>query len=180
MEHNMEEKMPELVLHDDNTFVDTKIILITSDEVEFTLTYRQSQLVELVKNALEHEENPSGEVKINVLSESRVFCHVLNWLVYHDGTAPKEIEKPIAHNATMHDVCEMDWDADFIDNIGSDRNMLKELMLAANYLNIPSLLELCCAKMATLIHKMTPNEMCAEFGTDTVDEKKEQPIDYTT
>lgn len=41
------------------------------------------------------------------------------------------------------------WDEEFIDI--KNQEELLELLLAANYLDIKSLIELCCAKVATMI-----------------------------
>jgi hypothetical protein len=52
----------------------------------------------------------------------------------------------------MRDVVSDKWDAVFIDAVGDgDRQTLYDLILAANYLDIKSLLHLGCAKVASLI-----------------------------
>jgi S-phase kinase-associated protein 1 len=38
------------------------------------------------------------------------------------------------------------------------------LLLAANYLDIKSLIELCCAKVATMIKGKSPEEIRQQFG----------------
>ena len=48
------------------------------------------------------------------------------------------------------------WDADFID-VECER--ISELILAANYLDISGLLDLACAKIASLIKGKTPEEI---------------------
>jgi S-phase kinase-associated protein 1 len=48
-------------------------------------------------------------------------------------------------------VCKDPHDAQFIDEIGEDRQQLYDLVLAANYLDVKSLLHLGCAKVASLI-----------------------------
>jgi hypothetical protein len=52
----------------------------------------------------------------------------------------------------MRDNVDDPWDAEFIDKIGDeDHEKLYELLLAANYMDIPSLLDLGCAKFVTLM-----------------------------
>jgi len=51
----------------------------------------------------------------------------------------------------MKNVCKDKWDAEFIDNIGINRQQLYDLILAANYMDVKSLLHLGCAKVASLI-----------------------------
>ena len=54
------------------------------------------------------------------------------------------------------------WDADFMER--GDQEMLFELVLAANNLDIPSLLDLTCAKVASMIKGKTPEEIRETFN----------------
>lgn len=59
-------------------------------------------------------------------------------------------------------MCPHKWDADYIDKIGETRQQLYDLILAANYMDIKSLLHLGCAKVASLI-KGQPLEKIKEI-----------------
>jgi hypothetical protein len=78
----------------------------------------------------------------------------------------------------MKDVCKDAWDAEFIDRIGENRQMLYDLILAANYMDIKSLLHLGCAKVASLI-KGQPLEKIKEILSKgiTLPEKKDDKKD---
>lgn len=65
---------------------------------------------------------------------------------YRNGDPP-EIEKPLPKN-TLKELVDP-WDEQFI-NLPNQEELL-ELLLAANYLDIKALIELCCAKVATMI-----------------------------
>ena len=65
---------------------------------------------------------------------------------YHIANPAKEIEKPLK-SANMNEVVSQ-WDADYVD---IDQELLFELILAANYMDIKPLLDLTCAKVASLI-----------------------------
>jgi len=54
-----------------------------------------------------------------------------------------------------------EWDADFV-NV--DQKLLFELVLAANYMDIKSLLDLTCAKVASMIKGKTPDEIRETFN----------------
>lgn len=54
------------------------------------------------------------------------------------------------------------WDEQFISQ-GTQEEIL-ELILASNYLDIKSLLELSCAKVATMIKGKSPEEIRETFG----------------
>ncbi|TYZ62807.1 hypothetical protein PybrP1_007785 [[Pythium] brassicae (nom. inval.)] len=73
-----------------------------------------------------------------------------------------ELEKPLKSNDLRDAVS--DWYADFVDVKPEDQELLFELILAANYLDIKSLLDLACAKVATMIKGKTPEEIRATFG----------------
>ena len=62
----------------------------------------------------------------------------------------------------VNDSCPHKWDADYIDKIGDTRQQLYDLILAANYMDIKSLLHLGCAKVASLI-KGQPLEKIKEI-----------------
>lgn len=53
------------------------------------------------------------------------------------------------------------WFATFTDK---DQSIIFELILAANYLDIQPLLDLCCAKVASLIKGKTPEEIRRTFN----------------
>ena len=56
------------------------------------------------------------------------------------------------------------WFNDYIN--GLDECALFEVILAANYLDIKPLLELTCAKVATITHKMSMQELRDFFGIE--------------
>ncbi|XP_021294741.1 SKP1-like protein 1A [Herrania umbratica] len=55
------------------------------------------------------------------------------------------------------------WDADFVK---VDQNILYHLILAANYLNIESLLDLICQTVADMIKGKTPEEIRKTFNIE--------------
>ena len=68
------------------------------------------------------------------------------------------------------------WDADFV-NI--EQETLFELILAANYMDIKSLLDLTCAKVASMIKGKTPEQIRQTFNIrkDFTEEEEKQIID---
>lgn len=56
-----------------------------------------------------------------------------------------------------------DWDKTFIERASSEMAHLFELTMAANYLDIRTLLELCCKHIANLIKGSTPEEVRQKF-----------------
>lgn len=79
---------------------------------------------------------------------------VVQYLRYHQDNPPREIEKPLK-SPNMSEVVEQ-WDADFVD---LEQEQLFDLIIAANFLDIEPLLDLTCAKVASLMKGKTPEQI---------------------
>lgn len=91
---------------------------------------------------------------------------------------PRKIEKPLV-SSNMKDLVDA-WDVNFIEGgevllpVGPNatptppsagaQEVLFKLLLAANYLNIKSLLQLTCAKVGTLMKGRTPDQIRTVFN----------------
>lgn len=97
---------------------------------------------------------------------------------HHQGVEPKLVEIPI-RSRRMIDICPDPWDAQWVDEIGEDKQQLYNLCEAANYVNIESLLRLTTSKVATWI-KGQPVDRYEELLTpnwkpkDQEEEKKNE------
>ena len=78
----------------------------------------------------------------------------------HRNDNPPEIEKPLRHS-NLNELVDA-YDAKFIDI--ENLEDLFDIILAANYLDIKSLLDLSCAKVATLIKGKSPEEIRKTFN----------------
>ncbi|KAJ0404285.1 hypothetical protein ATCC90586_001442 [Pythium insidiosum] len=139
----------------------SKVNLVSQDGEKFEVTAAVASVSQLVKTMTAEEQDddevpdvPLPNVKGPVLAKVIEFCQ------HHHDNPMKEIEKPLRTNDIRDAVSE--WDADFVEKL--DQEMLFELILAANYMDIKSLLDLTCAKVATLIKGKTPEEIRATFG----------------
>ncbi|KAE8915013.1 hypothetical protein PF005_g16734 [Phytophthora fragariae] len=137
-----------------------KVNLVSMDGDSFEVSRSVAAMSELVKTLIsddadddEVQEIPLPNVKSPVLSKVIEFCS------HHHNSAMREIEKPLK-SADMHDVVS-DWDANFVD---IEQEILFELILAANYMDIKSLLDLACAKVASMIKGKTPQEIRETFN----------------
>ena len=88
----------------------------------------------------EEKEIPLPNVKSAILNK------VVAYLKHHVDNPAKPIEKPLK-SALMSELAS-EFDADFID---VDQEELFQLVLASNYLDVPGLLDLSCAKVASMI-----------------------------
>lgn len=101
----------------------------------------------------ESPEIPLPNVQKETLAKIVEFCQ------HHVNDPMPEIEKPLKSQNLADSVGE--WDAQFID---VDQSMLFSIILAANYMDLPSLLDLSCAKVASMIKGKTPEEIRRTFN----------------
>jgi len=137
------------------------IKLVSKDKKEYTVEKKFAQISTLVKTTLEQDKD-AAEIPIPGVT-SGTLARVLEYMNHHKGTEPPIIPKPL-RSKEMKQVCSDPWDAQYIDKIGDTRQDLYDLILAANYLDIKSLLHLGCAKVASLI-KGQPLEKIKEILT---------------
>ena len=96
---------------------------------------------------------------------------IVEYLKHHDGKVPQEIAKPI-RSVKMERIVDDRWDAQFIDSMS--KKTIFQVILGANYMDLPSLLHLGCAKIATLIKGKSPEEIKNILADDT-DDKNQAP-----
>jgi len=136
---------------------DDKLKLVSQEEDKFPVAKKVALQSELVKTMVEgdkdEKEIPLPNVKGNVLKR------VVDYMNHHADNPAKEIEKPLK-SANMTEVVSK-WDAEFVD---VDQEMLFELILAANYMDIKPLLDLTCAKVASMIKGKTPEQIRKTFN----------------
>lgn len=108
---------------------------------------------------------PLPNVKYSILEKIVEFC------TYHDTNEFKRIPKPLPSTNMSEIVGE--WDANYID---IDNEMLFELILGANYMDIKPLIELGCAKVASMIKGKSPEEIREKFkiSNDFSEEEKQR------
>jgi len=151
-----EKKSEEVKGLDDESSSET-LTLVSADNEKFQLPKKVALMSELVKTMAEGDKEEKEIPLPNV--KSKVLTKVISYLKYHAETPAKEIEKPLK-SANMYEVVSQ-WDADFVD---VEQEMLFELILAANYMDIKSLLDLTCAKVASMIKGKTPEQIRKTFN----------------
>jgi len=82
--------------------------------------------------------------------------HVITYLKHHKGKEPDPLPCPV-RSIHMNQIVSDKWDATWIDAF--DKKTIFEIILAANYMDIKSLLHLGCAKIATLIKQLDQKEI---------------------
>ena len=146
---------------------ESKVTLVSSDGDKFEVEARTAAFSDLVKTMMteidseeEEEEEEEGQVIPLANVTSVILAKVIEFCEYHANNGPmKEIEKPLKSTNLAEVVGH--WDADFVD---IEQPVLFELILAANYMDIKSLLDLTCAKVGSMIKDKTPDQIKATFN----------------
>lgn len=136
---------------------DDTLQLVSQEQEKFTVSKKVANMSELVKTMSDGDKDEKEIPLPNV--KSAVLSKVVHYMTYHSENAPKDIEKPLK-SANMAEVVTQ-WDADFVD---VDQELLFELILAANYMDIKPLLDLTCAKVASMIKGKTPEQIRKTFN----------------
>jgi len=108
----------------------------------------------MIEDTGTEEEIPLPNVKATTLKKILEYCEK------HRKDTPPEIEKPL-RTSNLAELVDP-YDAQFI-NLENLEDLF-EVILAANYLDIKSLLDLSCAKVASLIKGKTPEEIRKTFN----------------
>ena len=134
--------------------------LVSKEGEQFEVPVDVATMSELVKTMFDIDqpedevpEIPLPDVKTSILSK------VLEFLTHYKGEPMTDIEKPLKSSNMNDDV--QKWYADFV-NV--EKEILFELILAANFMDIPPLLELSCATVASMIKGKTPEEIRQHFN----------------
>jgi len=136
---------------------DRMLILSSSEPQKFEVSEKIAKMSELVKTMAEGDSTETNIPLPNV--KGSVLGKVVQYMKYHADNPGKEIEKPLK-SQNMNEVV-MQWDADFVE---VDQELLFELILAANYMDIKPLLDLTCAKVASMIKGKTPEQIRQTFN----------------
>lgn len=135
------------------------LVLLSSenDPLRVQVPKKVAIMSELIKTMAEgdkeEKEIPLPNVKANVLE------NVVRYMTHHFENPAKEIEKPLK-SQNMAEVVST-WDAEFVE---VEQELLFELILAANYMDIKPLLDLTCAKVASMIKDKSPEEIRHTFN----------------
>ena len=152
---------------------DNKVIMISSDEQKFEISAKAAMRSQIVKESIIGNNQEEIEFKVNNI-KGDILKKVIEYLEHYENEEPKEIERPLP--SLNFEECVDGWDYNFID---IDLDTIFEVILASNYLNIPPLLELASAKMASIIKGKTSEEVRQIFGiqNEFTPEEEEQIIE---
>ena len=132
---------------------DNKVIMISSDGQRFEISAKAAMRSQLMKDIIIGNTQEEIEVKANSV-KGDILKKVVEYLEHYKNEKPRKIEQPFQSQNFKE--CVDEWDYDFIDK---DLGIIFEIILASNYLNIQSLIELASAKIAFIIKGKTAEEI---------------------
>ena len=148
-----------------------EIKIIVKEGKEIPISKKAAELSELLKSAMSDYPKETT-FPLNELDEKNGEL-IKEYLTHYNGESPKEIEKPITSNEMKNLTDE--WSSTFIDKLSLED--ITNLTVAANYMGINSLLDLCCAKVATLCKDKNEDEIFKMFNiTETFSEEEKNKI----
>ncbi|KAK9906590.1 hypothetical protein WJX75_004619 [Coccomyxa subellipsoidea] len=141
------------------------VILRSSDGADHVVSQEAASLSKTVQSLLEElEAAKDGEESILIVPLPNVcdctLRKVLQYCIQHTMSAQQVTEGPTPSDELKKREMEA-WDRDYI-MVSTDE--LYHLVMAAHYLNVPGLLELCCEGIANLIRGKSPEHVRQCFG----------------
>jgi S-phase kinase-associated protein 1 len=133
------------------------VTIVSQDEQKFAVANKVAKMSELVRTMMDADSDAKEIPLPNV--KGQVLKKVVEYMVHHVDNPPKDIEKPLK-SSIMSEVVTR-WDSDFVD---VSQEMLFELILAANYMDVKPLLDLTCAKVASMIKGKTAEQIRKTFN----------------
>ena len=149
----------------------TNLVLLSSDNQKIEIDSESAQKSNLLKGSIgdfntQQEPIQLPDIKYDILKK------IVEYLTHYKDKTPKDIPKPMPFSDLSKVLDE--WDVNFINGIELDN--IFDLINAANYMDIPSLLDLSCAKIASLMKGKTIQEIKTMFNIEcdlTEEELKE-------
>lgn len=146
------------------------ISLISSDNVKVTVDEKSAQRSNLLKGLIQDYDESSDIAMPDIKGD--VLKKIVDYLVHYKESEPKEIPKPLP-SPNLLDVTD-EWDVTFINSMDLDTTF--DMIQAANYMDIKPLLDLSCAKIASLMKGRSADEIRTMFNIEcdlTEEELKE-------
>ena len=147
------------------------LVLVSSDNQKIDIDSESAQKSHLLNGLISDFSNQQEPIKLPDIKFD-ILKKIVEYLTHYKDKTPKDIPKPMP-SSNLSEVID-EWDVNFINSIELDN--VFDLINAANYMDIPSLLDLSCAKIASLMKGKTIQEIKTMFNIEcdlTEEELKE-------
>ncbi len=147
------------------TLNNEQVYLISKENESFIISKEVSKLSQLLNTIIEKDQKET-QITLNLIS-SQSLQKIVEFMNYYSNNPFIDIERPIKSNNLKDFVSE--WYVDFL-NVNNDT--LFELINFSNYLDIKPLLDLTCAKVATMVKGKSNEEIINTFNIVLQPEEK--------
>ena len=147
------------------------ITLKSSDNQSFQIGTKAASRSKLINDILKDYQDESDFPLPEV--DGKTLKKIIEYLEHYKDSEPKEIPKPLK-DSKLENVIEK-RDADYILPIPKEECV--SIISAANYMDIPSLRQLACAKIAASMMDLPVEEIQKEFGIEN-DMTEEEAAEY--
>jgi len=147
-----------------------EIVLQSNDSHEYVLPRASITLSKLLNDLLaDVADDDSAQTTVPLANvDAATFEYVADYLAYYtEPNKPATLEKPL--KAALPELLN-DWDKDYVykklfkDNNEKEHEALFKTLMAANFLGIEPLRDLCCAAIANMLRGKTPEQIMEVFG----------------
>lgn len=152
--------------------ISAPLTLTSAEGKKHVITRKAALMSMLLKEMINEEEDQTTEICVPLAAvKSAELAKIVEFCEHHCDVALPPIEQPLMSNK-LEDVVPA-WDMTFIT---MEKEALYELINAANFMDIPSLLLLGCARVACMIKGKSRKEIREEFGINNEISETEQEL----
>eukprot|EP00538_Stauroneis_constricta_P012343 CAMPEP_0119557402 /NCGR_PEP_ID=MMETSP1352-20130426/9076_1 /TAXON_ID=265584 /ORGANISM="Stauroneis constricta, Strain CCMP1120" /LENGTH=167 /DNA_ID=CAMNT_0007604505 /DNA_START=139 /DNA_END=642 /DNA_ORIENTATION=+ len=144
--------------------------LMSKDGKDFEITAKAAQLSVLVKDTLEESEKTEVEI---MRVDSKCLEKVVEFLKHYAEEEMREIGTPL-RGSTFIEIMDQKWYQEFVSDDSISREMLFELLTAANYMGIKPLLDLACLKITFQLTGKSADEIRGILNLPEMTEEEER------
>ena len=142
-----------------------QITLVTKDSIKNICEKRIYKYSKYLNDLVDSSSQiDSGEdIQINLENiDNQTLTEITKFLDYYDKKPFEKIPKPLRSDDLS--VCVENWYVEYLNNMNME--ILFEVIKSANFLEIESLLDLTCAKVATMLKGKSVEEIRETFGIE--------------
>ena len=136
------------------------LTLVSSDKQNIEIDVESAKKSDFLSGLI--PSSPDQKKPIELDFKSEILKKVVEYLNYYKDKQPKEISKPLPTSNLKELIDE--WDYNFINSIELEN--IFDIINAGNYMGIAPLLDLCHAKLSSVLKEKTLQELRVMFNME--------------
>ena len=129
--------------------------LISKNAISFSVEKDVAEMSKLIRDACEDSDESRLEFPLMNVDDT-ILHQILELCEHHFTEEMPKISKPIPDNKTSEDLFGT-WYDSYLNKLSKD-NLFK-IIMGANYMDIPEVMDICCARVACDLRGKTKNEI---------------------